>query len=213
MGSIVGGAYAAGHTPEDMEALLNGADWDTIFSDRPPRKDLSFRRKEDDLRLIGKSELGIKRDGLVLPRGAFGSQNLEEFLRLISRPASDARHLDALPIPLRAVATDLETGELVVLHDVPLPIAMRASMSVPGVFAPTQVDGRLLGDGGLVRNLPVEVAREHGRGRDHRGERGHAAAAARGAGFGPRHGAADDQHPHRAERRASRSRRCVPRTS
>ena len=162
MGSIVGGAYAAGRTPEEMETLVHDADWDLMFSDRAPRQDLSFRRKEDDLRFIGRSELGIKRDGLVLPRGAFGSQNLEEFLRRVSRPASDARHLDELPILLRAVATDLVTGELVVLRDVPLAVAMRASMSIPGAFAPTRVDDRLLGDGGLVRNLPVEVARELG---------------------------------------------------
>jgi NTE family protein len=162
MGSIVGGAYSAGHTPEEMEELVGAADWERMFSDRPPRRDLSFRRKEDDLRFIGKSELGIKRDGLVFPRGAFGAYNLEEFLRLVSRPATDARHLDQLAIPLRAVATDLVTGELVVLRDVPLSVAMRASMSIPGAFAPTQVDGRLLGDGGLTRNLPVEVAREMG---------------------------------------------------
>jgi NTE family protein len=160
MGSIVGGAYAAGHTPEQMESLVAGADWDQMFADRAPREYLSFRRKEDDLRFIGKSELGIKRDGIVLPRGAFGAQNLEEFLRLVSKPASDARHLDALPIPLRAVATDLVTGRLVVLSDVPLSTAMRASMSIPGAFAPTNIEGWLLGDGGLVRNLPVEVARD-----------------------------------------------------
>ncbi len=162
MGSIVGGAYVAGHTPEEMEALVNAADWNLMFSDRPPRADLSFRRKEDDLRFIGKGEFGIKREGLVFPRGAFGAQNLEEFLRLVSRPASEARHLDQFPIPLRAVATDLETGEQVVLRDVPLSVAMRASMSIPGAFAPTTVDGRLLGDGGLTRNLPVEVARDMG---------------------------------------------------
>jgi NTE family protein len=162
MGSIVGGAYAAGRTPEEMEALVYSADWASMFSDRPPRQDLSFRRKEDDLRFIGKLELGIKRDGLVLPRGAFGAHNLEEFLRQVSRPASDARHLDQLPIQFRAVATDLVTGELVVLRDVTLPLAMRASMSIPGAFAPTNVDGRLLGDGGLTRNLPVEVALDMG---------------------------------------------------
>ena len=162
MGSIVGGAYAAGHTPETMETLVKSVDWDQIFSDRAPREYLSFRRKEDDLRFIGKSELGIKRDGVVLPRGAFGAQHLEEFLRLVAKPASDTRHLDALPIPLRAVATDLVTGELIVLRDVPLSMAMRASMSIPGAFAPTDIDGWLLGDGGLTRNLPVEVARELG---------------------------------------------------
>jgi NTE family protein len=160
MGSIVGGAYAAGHTPEAMEALVGAAHWDQMLDDRPPREYLSFRRKEDDLRFIGKTELGIKRDGLVLPRGAFGAQNLEEFLRLVAKPASDARHLDALPIPLRAVATDLVSGRLVVLSDVPLSTAMRASMSIPGAFAPTNIEGWLLGDGGLVRNLPVEVARD-----------------------------------------------------
>ena len=162
MGSIVGGAYCAGHTPDEMETLVNTADWTLMFSDRPPRQDLSFRRKEDDLRFIGKSELGIKRDGVVLPRGAFGAQNLEEFLRRVARPASDVRHLDQMPIPLRAVATDLVTGEQVVLRDVTLSVAMRASMSIPGAFAPTNVDGRLLGDGGLARNLPVEVARDMG---------------------------------------------------
>jgi NTE family protein len=162
MGSIVGGAYAAGLTPEEMEAALASANWELMFSDRPPRQDLSFRRKEDDLRFIGKAEFGIGRDGLVLPRGAFGAQNLEEFLRLVSRPANDARHLDELPLPFRAVATDLVTGEAVVLRDVSLWTAMRASMSIPGAFAPTQVDGRLLADGGLSSNLPVEVALEMG---------------------------------------------------
>ena len=162
MGSIVGGAYAAGLTPEEMEKQVRDADWDQIFSDRAPREYLSFRRKEDDLRLIGRSELGIKKDGLVFPRGAIGSQNLEEFLRGLTRPASDLRTLNDLPILFRAVATDLETGEQVVLSDVPLTVAMRASMSVPGAFAPTQVQGRLLGDGGLVRNLPIEVARQMG---------------------------------------------------
>jgi len=162
MGSIVGGAYAAGQTPEQMEALVRNADWAQIFSDRPPREDLSFRRKEDDMRFIGKTELGLKKDGVVLPRGALGSQNLEEFLRGISPHANEAATLNDLPILFRAVATDLETGKQVVLADVPLSVAMRASMSIPGAFAPTQVDGRLLGDGGLVRNLPVEVAREMG---------------------------------------------------
>lgn len=162
MGSIVGGAYAAGRTPAEMEAVLASADWELMFSDRPPRQDLSFRRKEDDLRFIGKSEVGIGKDGIRLPRGAFGAQNLEEFLRLVSRPASDARHLDQLTIPVRAVATDLVTGEAVVLRDVPLSTAMRASMSIPGAFAPTEIGGRLFADGGLAQNLPVEIAIELG---------------------------------------------------
>ena len=161
MGSIVGGGYAAGRTPEELEAVVKSADWDLMFSDRPPREDLSFRRKEDDQRLIGKTELGISREGIVLPRAAFGSQNLEEFLRYVSRHPIEVRTLRELPLPFHPVATDLATGEQV-LVDAPLAIAMRASMSIPGAFAPTQVAGRLLGDGGLTRNLPVEVARELG---------------------------------------------------
>jgi NTE family protein len=162
MGSIVGGAYAAGRTPEEMEELVRNTDWARIFSDRVPREDLHFRRKEDDLRFIGKGELGFKNGSVVLPRGALGSQNLEEFLRALSRHTSDMANVNDLPILFRAVATDLETGKQVVLDDVPLAVAMRASMSIPGAFAPAEVGGRLLGDGGLVRNLPVEVAREMG---------------------------------------------------
>ena len=162
MGSIVGGAYAAGQTPEGMEKLVRDANWSYIFSDRAPREDLSFRRKEDDLRLIGRSELGLKSDGIVFPRGALGSQNLEEFLRGVTPHGNDVPTLNDLPILFRAVATDLATGEQVVLSEVPLTVAMRASMSIPGAFAPAQVQGRLLADGGLVRNLPVEVAREMG---------------------------------------------------
>src|SRR6476619_1355013 len=161
MGAIVGGAYAAGRTPEQLEEVVRSADWDLMFSDRPPREDLSFRRKENDQRLIGKTELGVSREGVVLPRAAFGSQNLEEFLREVSRQAGEVHTLRELPLPFHPVATDLATGEQV-LVDAPLAIAMRASMSIPGAFAPTQVAGRLLGDGGLTRNLPVEVARELG---------------------------------------------------
>jgi|SRR5688572_2394008 len=162
MGSIVGGAYASGRTPEELEAFVDSADWELMFSDRPPREDLSFRRKEDDQRLLGKTEFGLSRNGVVLPRGAFGSQNLEEFLRRISHPASDATTLNELPLRFRAVATDLVTGEYVILKDVSLANAMRASMAIPGAFSPTQVEGRLLGDGGLSRNLPIEIARELG---------------------------------------------------
>src|SRR5947207_910814 len=119
MGSIVGGAYAAGRTPEQLEAFVDSADWELMFSDRPPREDLSFRRKEDDQRLIGKTEFGLTHEGVVLPRGAFGSQNLEEFLRRISRLAGDARTLNDLQLPFRAVATDLATGEPSILQDMP----------------------------------------------------------------------------------------------
>lgn len=163
MGAIVGGAYAAGHSPQQLEALARGTGWNEIFSPRAPRESLHFRRKEDDYKNLSNVEFGIKADGLTLPRGAVGSQNLELFLRALGRPVNEIDDLARLPIPFAAAATDLATGKLVVLQkNVSLAAAMRASMSVPAAFAPVEVEGRPLIDGGLVRNLPVDLARRMG---------------------------------------------------
>jgi len=162
MGAIVGGAYAAGLTPEQMQAAVLEADWDTIFSGNPPRQELHWRRKADDGRNLTRLEFGIGRDGLSLPSGALGGHELEEMLRRLSAGVQDVNDLRRLPIPFVAMATDLETGAAVELRDAPLSQAMRASMSIPGAFAPVSHEGRLLVDGGLVANLPVEVARRMG---------------------------------------------------
>jgi NTE family protein len=160
MGAIVGGSYAAGYTPRQLEQLARDTDWNNIFTLRAPRESLHFRRKEDDYKNLGNVEFGIKEDGLTLPRGAVGSQNLGLFLRAIGGPVKEINDLARLPVPFAAAATDLATGKLVVLQKgVSLSTAMRASMSVPAAFAPVEVDGRPLVDGGLVRNLPVDVAR------------------------------------------------------
>ncbi len=163
MGAIVGGGYAAGYTPQHLEELARTTDWNNIFSLRAPRESLHFRRKEDDYKNLSNVEFGIKADGLTLPRGAVGSQNLGLFLRALGGPVKEINDLSKLPIPFAAAATDLATGKLVVLQkDVALATAMRASMSVPAAFAPVEVDGRPLVDGGLVRNLPVDLARQMG---------------------------------------------------
>ncbi|MFZ5539309.1 MAG: patatin-like phospholipase family protein [Pseudomonadota bacterium] len=163
MGAIVGGAYAAGYSPRELEELARSTDWNNIFSLRAPREFVHFRRKEDDYKNLSNVEFGIKADGLTLPRGAVGSQNLGLFLRAIGGPVKEINDLAKLPIPFAAAATDLATGKLVVLQkNVSLSTAMRASMSVPAAFAPVEVDGRPLADGGLVRNLPVDVARKMG---------------------------------------------------
>jgi len=163
MGAIVGGGYAAGYTPQHLEELARTTDWNNIFSLRAPRESLHFRRKEDDYKNLSNVEFGIKADGLTLPRGAVGSQNLGLFLRALGGPVKEINDLSKLPIPFAAAATDLATGKLVVLQkDVALATAMRASMSVPAAFAPVEVDGRPLVDGGLVRNLPVDLARSMG---------------------------------------------------
>jgi NTE family protein len=162
IGAVVGGAYAAGQPIEVIERFAVATDWGTLFNERGARRDLDYRRKRDDERLLPAPAFSVGRDGLTLPRSAFGSHLMEIELRRLSAPARDVRDLDRLPIPFRSIAADLESGALVRMRQVPLFTAMRASTAVPGAFAPIEVEGRLLVDGGIVRNLPVDIAREMG---------------------------------------------------
>jgi NTE family protein len=163
MGSIIGGLYAAGYTSRQLEEVVQTTDWDSIFNKRAPRAELDWRRKEDDYKNLSDFELGIVDGGLTLPRGLAGTQRLEFFLRSLAGPSKRVRNLANLPVPFAAIATDLETGKRVLLQkDVSLSTAMRASMSVPGAFPPVDVHGRLLVDGGVVDNLPVDAARAMG---------------------------------------------------
>lgn len=159
MGAVVGGLYASGMPIADIEKLLRSVNWEDAFKDRPPREELGFRRKQDDREFLVRYALGVTDKGFVLPRGLVQGQKLEQVLRGASLPVAAIQSFDRLPIPFRAVATDLESGEPVVLDSGDLVTAMRASMSAPGVFAPVERDGKLLVDGGITENLPVEVAR------------------------------------------------------
>ncbi|WP_157994287.1 patatin-like phospholipase family protein [Peristeroidobacter agariperforans] len=159
MGAVVGGLYASGMPVADIEKLLRSVNWEDAFKDRPPREELGFRRKQDDREFLVRYALGVTDKGFVLPRGLVQGQKLEQVLRSASLPVAAIQSFDRLPIPFRAVATDLETGEPVILDSGDLVTAMRASMSAPGVFAPVERDGKLLVDGGLTENLPVEIAR------------------------------------------------------
>ena len=162
MGSVVGGAYAAGRQVEDLEATVRRVDWARVLADRPSRDRLPLRRREDDLLLPSRLDFALGRDGLSLPPAAAGNAALEQALQALLPAGLHEQPANALRLPFRAVAADLLTGELVELRDAPLLQAMRASMSVPGVFAPVRLQGRLLVDGGLVRNLPVDLARAMG---------------------------------------------------
>lgn len=159
MGAVVGGLYASGMSGADIEKLIRSLNWQDAFQDRPPREELGFRRKQDDRNFLVRYALGVTEEGFVLPRGLIQGQKLEQLLRNATLPVTEIADFDELPIPFRAIATDLETGEAVVMKSGDLVSAMRASMSAPGVFAPVQRDGRLLADGGLVDNLPIEAAR------------------------------------------------------
>ena len=162
MGAIVGGLYAAGYSPLQIDAMLHSVDWQQVFSDNPPRALLGMRAKDDQLDRIGDIEFGVGRKGLKLPRGALEGQNLQQLLTRWLLPSWRIKNFDDLSIPFRAVATDIGTGQRVVLGSGSLPLALRASMSVPAVFAPVTLNGRMLVDGGISDNVPVDVARALG---------------------------------------------------
>lgn len=162
MGAIVGGLYAAGMDPQDLNDEVAALDWGGVFQRSEPRQYLSQRRKEEDFELAPLIEVGFRDGEFRLPTGAVSTRALEVLLRRYTLPSRHLATFDGLPTPFRAVATDMETGEPVVLDHGDLAGALRASMSVPGVFSPLEVGGRILGDGGLVNNLPVDVARRMG---------------------------------------------------
>ncbi|UQS15198.1 patatin-like phospholipase family protein [Pseudomonas sp. HS6] len=163
MGAVVGGLYASGYKIDELEKLALSIDWQQALSDAPPREDVPFRRKQDDRDFLVKQKLSFRDDGsLGLPLGVIQGQNLSLLLESLLAHTSDTRDFDKLPIPFRAVATDIANGEKVVFRKGHLPQVIRASMSIPAVFAPVELDGRLLVDGGMTDNIPLDVAREMG---------------------------------------------------
>jgi len=162
MGAIVGGLYASGMTADELAAAIKSIDWEDVFNDKPQRSDRDFRRKLDDEGFLIRYKLGFKDGSIQFPLSAIDGQKLNFVLRSLAQRAVGIDNFDKLPIPYRAVATDIETGDTVVLGAGDLVTAMRASMAVSGVFPPVEIDGRLLVDGGLSNNVPIDVARQMG---------------------------------------------------
>lgn len=162
IGAIVGGLYAAGLSPGDIENVMTSIDWNNIFRDKPLPSDLTFRRKQEAAHYLIDFDLGIKDGRFAMPKGLLQGQNLNMLLKSVLMHAENVANFDLLPIPFRAVAADIETGEAVVLDKGELVSAIRASMSIPGVFAPVERDGKMLVDGGVSNNLPVDVVRRMG---------------------------------------------------
>lgn len=159
MGAVVGGLYASGMSAAQIESTMRSVNWQEAFRDAPPRRDLNFRRKQDDRNFLVRLPLGLKHYHILLPKGFIQGQTLQETLRQLTLPFSNTTDFNQLPTPFRAVATDLVTGDAVLLEKGDLSIAMRASISAPGVFAPVDYQGRVLVDGGIAENLPIDVAR------------------------------------------------------
>jgi NTE family protein len=164
MGSLVGGFYASGVSPDEMEKRIAAIDWPSVFKDDPARKYLPWQQKRNDYSVLFGLELGFRDGKLLVPLGTVAGYKFEfvmtEFVGLEAGRAE--RDFDSLPIPYRAVAMDLESGDMKVFNRGLLVKAMRASMSIPAAFAPVEIGGRLYVDGGMVRNLPVDVARRAG---------------------------------------------------
>ena len=162
MGSIVGGVYALGLTPEDIETGVTGIDWDKVFDDFAKRSQKRFRRKLDDYDFFGIKRIGITADGLKIPPGIIEGQQIELALDRLAYPGFGIEDFDKLSIPYRAIATDIETGKPFVIKNGNIARAMRASMSIPGALPAITIDGKLLVDGGIANNIPIDIVRNMG---------------------------------------------------
>ena len=162
MGAIIGGIYAAGYSADELEQVLIEMNWTAAMSDQPPRREHTMRKKDLDAQFLIPYRVGFNRGGVQLPLGVIEGQHLDQVFHRILLPVQGIDDFDQLSIPFRAVATDLVTGQEVVLSGGSLADALRASMSVPGAFAPVVLNGRKLVDGGMANNLPVSVVRDMG---------------------------------------------------
>ncbi|MCS5709309.1 patatin-like phospholipase family protein [Candidatus Berkiella cookevillensis] len=162
MGAVVGGLYAVGNSAIEIEKILSSVAWDSILINKIDRDYLYYRRKRDDDLFLIRQLIGLKNGSIRFPQGVVQGHKLYQAFKketIVHEPLKD---FDALPIPFRAVATDLISGKCVVLSQGDLANAMYASMAVPGLFSPAMIDGQLLVDGGVTNNLPVEIAKEMG---------------------------------------------------
>ncbi len=160
MGSIIAGLYACGMSPGEIQRFLEGLDWNDVMNDKTPRRELFYRRKLEDQRYL--FEMGLNWGGPKMGTGMAAGQKFNNLMQLITLRAAAVTDFDNLPIPYRAVATDLQSGLPFVIDHGNLATAMRASMAVPGVFTAVEIEGHILVDGGIVDNLPVDVVKKMG---------------------------------------------------
>jgi NTE family protein len=160
MGGLIGGAFASGMSASELHTFIDETDWDVMFgSSSFPFKNI--RRKEDARAYPSRLEFGLRR-GLVPPTSLNDGQQVDLLLARIAGAYHELQRFDDLPTPFRTVAVDLRTGERIVMDRGSLALAMRATMSLPGVFPPVETDGRVLVDGGALDNIPADVVREMG---------------------------------------------------
>ncbi len=161
MGGLVGGIYATGKSPDQIQQMIQKVDWDQALSGELPFRDLSYRRKEDAVEFPTRIEFGL-RHGVQLPEGFNAGQQVSFILDHVALPYSQIKSFNDLPTPFACVATELNSGRQHVFHDGSLSLALRSTMSLPGIFSPVRSGKNLYADGGLLNNLPVDVAQSMG---------------------------------------------------
>ncbi|MGA3318483.1 MAG: patatin-like phospholipase family protein [Candidatus Korobacteraceae bacterium] len=161
MGGLVGGVYATGHNAAEMRQIVNEIPWDQVMAGQTPFDALSFRRKEDARDYPNNLEFGLRK-GLQFPEGFNSGQQVSLVLDKIALPYSEIKSFNDLPTPFACVATDLVSGRPKVFRDGSLSLALRSTMSLPGIFTPVRTKDAIYADGGLLQNIPVEVAKEMG---------------------------------------------------
>jgi NTE family protein len=162
IGAVIGGLYASGMEARKIEGAMSKIDLTDVAFDREARADQSPAVRQDNFDYPLGLPIGFGQGRLKMAGGLVQGNHLLSLLQDYTSTVPGDVDFDALPVPFRATATDLQTGELVVLKRGSLPHAMRASMAVPGLFAPVKLDGRTLVDGGIVRNLPIDIAKAMG---------------------------------------------------
>jgi NTE family protein len=161
MGGLVGGIYSTGRSPAEVREIVNGINWDEVLRGQTPFQDLSFRRKQDEHEVPGSLEFGLRK-GLQFPSGFNTGQQVSLILDRIALPYSELKSFNDLPVPFSCVATDLVSGKPHVFRSGPLAIALRSTMSLPGIFTPVRSGDHIYADGGLLNNIPIDVAKEMG---------------------------------------------------
>jgi NTE family protein len=161
MGGLVGGIYATGRSPAEVREITNGINWDDVLRGQTPFQDLSFRRKQDAHEVPNSLEFGLRK-GLQFPGGFNTGQQVSLILDRVALPYSELKSFNDLPIPFACVATDLVSGKPHVFRSGPLSLALRSTMSLPGIFTPVRTGDHIYADGGLLNNIPIDVAKEMG---------------------------------------------------
>ncbi len=161
MGALVGGMYATGKSPDDLERLVKGMDWPLVIGGETPYQDLSYRRKEDVRAVQNDLIIGFKH-GTTLPSGLSSGHQISLVIDRETLPYSAVKSFDDFPIPFRCVSTELISQKAHVFSSGPIGFAMRSSMSLPGIFDPVRDGDRLYVDGALVDNLPTDLVRDMG---------------------------------------------------